>query len=190
MRSIQRFFTLITAAALLLTLAGTADAFWGFGDSRGVDKSGLDLERGYDRNTVVKISGSVAVPPRPLVGRLMALDLDLAGEKMIVVLGPAWYLQDNNLGWKIGDRLTVWGSLAQGRDGRTYLLSQRISAPSGATIVLRGENGSPAWSGGLRGGQPDGVSGGQGQRGGSAGSGSGSGSGGGGGGGAGGGGKR
>ena len=169
MRGIQRFYTLIAAAALLLVLGGTADAFWGFGDSGQQDKSGLDLEKGYDRNTVVKISGSVAVPPRPLVGGLIAVDLNLPGEQIVVVLGPVWYLQNDNLDWKVGDQVTVRGSLAQGKDGRTYLLSQQISIPGGATIELRGENGNPSWSGGLRGGQQGGGSGGQVQRGGSAG---------------------
>ena len=166
MRRIQHFFTLIAVATLLLLLGGTAEASWGFGDSREANKSGLDLEQGYDRNTFVKLSGTVAVPPRPLAGGLIAFDLKLPGEQMVVVLGPAWYLQDDNLDWKVGDQVTVQGSLAQGKDGRTYLLSQRISTPVGATMELRGENGTPSWSSGLRGGQPGGGSGGQVQRGG------------------------
>ncbi len=169
MSSIRRFYSLIAAAALLALLTGTADAFWGFGDSGQQDKSGLDLEKGYDRNTVVKISGPVAVPPRPLAGGLIAVDLNLPGEQIVVVLGPAWYLQDDNLDWKVGDQVTVRGSLAQGKDGRTYLLSERISTPGGSTIELRGENGSPSWSGGLRGGRQGSGSGGQVQRGGGAG---------------------
>ncbi len=169
MSGIQRFYTLIATAALLLVLGGTADAFLGFGDSRESDRSGLDLVQGYDRNTVVKFSGSVAVPPRPLAGGLIAFDLNVPGEQIVVVLGPAWYLQDDNLDWKIGDQVAVRGSLAQGKDGRTYLLSQRISTPGGTTIDLRGENGRPSWSGGLRGGQQGGGSGGQMQRGGAGG---------------------
>ena len=169
MRGIQRFYTLIAAAALLLVLGGTADAFWGFGDSGQQDKSGLDLEQGYDRNTVVKISGPVAVPPRPLAGGLIAVDLNLPGEQIVVVLGPAWYLQDDNLDWKIGDQVTVRGSLAQGKDGRAYLLSQQITTPGGTTIELRGQNGRPSWSGGFRGGQQGGGAGGQVQRGGAGG---------------------
>lgn len=169
MRGIQRFNTLIAVAALLLMLGGTADAFWGFGDSRQQDKSGLDLEQGYDRNTTVKVIGTVAVPPRPVASGLVAFEMNLQGERIVVVLGPAWYLQDDNLDWKVGDQVTVQGSLAQGKDGRTYLLSQRISAPGGATIELRGENGSPSWFGGIRGGQQGGGSGGQVQRGGGAG---------------------
>ena len=169
MRGIQRFYTLIAAAALLLVLGGTADAFWGFGDSGQQDKSGLDLEQGYDRNTVVKISGPVAVPPRPLAGGLIAVDLNLPGEQIVVVLGPDWYLQDDNLDWKIGDQVTVRGSLAQGKDGRAYLLSQQITTPGGTTIELRGQNGRPSWSGGFRGGQHGGGAGGQVQRGGAGG---------------------
>ena len=169
MRSIQRLYILIAAAALLLVLGGTADAFWGFGDSGQQDKSGLDLEQGYDRNTVVKISGPVAVPPRPLAGGLIAVDLNLPGEQIVVVLGPAWYLQDDNLDWKIGDQVTVRGSLAQGKDGRAYLLSQQITTPGGTTIELRGQNGRPSWSGGFRGGQHGGGAGGQVQRGGAGG---------------------
>ena len=169
MRGIQRLYILIAAAALLLVLGGTADAFWGFGDSGQQDKSGLDLEQGYDRNTVVKISGPVAVPPRPLAGGLIAVDLNLPGEQIVVVLGPAWYLQDDNLDWKIGDQVTVRGSLAQGKDGRAYLLSQQITTPGGTTIELRGQNGRPSWSGGFRGGQQGGGAGGQVQRGGAGG---------------------
>lgn len=159
MRRIQCFYGLIAAAALVLLLGGTADAFWGFGDSGQQDKSGLDLEQGYDRNTVVQISGPVAVPPRTLAGGLIAVDLNIQGEKIVVVLGPAWYLQNDRLDWKIGDPVTVRGSLAQGKDGRTYLLSQQVSLPGGATIVLRGETGSPAWSGGFRGGSGGGAGG-------------------------------
>ena len=40
----------------------------------GTGQSGLDLKQGNDRNTVVKISRPVAVPPRSIAGRLMALD--------------------------------------------------------------------------------------------------------------------
>jgi hypothetical protein len=169
MSGIQRFCILIAASALLLVLGGTADAFWGFGDTRGSDKSGLDLERGYDRNTVVKVSGSVAVPPRPLAGGLVVVELNIQNERMVVVLGPAWYLQDDNLDWKIGDQVNVRGSLAQGKDGRTYLLSQQVSVPGGVTIELRDENGNHSWSGGRRGGQQGGGSGGQIQRGGAGG---------------------
>ena len=165
MRDIQSFYILIAAVALLLVLGGTADAFWRVGDSGELNRSGLDLEQGYDRNTVVKISGPVAVPPRPLAGGLIAFDLNIPGEQIVVVLGPAWYLQNDKLDWKIGDQVTVQGSLAQGKDGRTYLLSRRVNVSDGATIELRGENGSPSWFGGLRGGQPGSGSGGQVQRG-------------------------
>ncbi len=70
MGNIQRFYILIAAAVFLVLLGGPADAFWGFGGSGQQDKSGLDLEGGYDRNTVVKVSGNVAVPPARLQAAL------------------------------------------------------------------------------------------------------------------------
>jgi hypothetical protein len=170
MRVIQRFLILIAVAMLPFAGAGTADAFWGFGGAGKPDKSGLDLEQGYDRNTVVKLSGTVAAPPHPFAGDLIAFDLNPAGERMIVVLGPAWYLQDDNLDWKIGDRVTVHGSVARGKDGQTYLLTRQITTPGGTTIELRAENGIPNWSGGFHAGQRGGgVPGGSPQRGGGAG---------------------
>ncbi|MBE0556063.1 MAG: hypothetical protein IH628_02420 [Proteobacteria bacterium] len=169
MRGIRRFSILVAAAVLILAMGGTADAFWGFGDSGQQDKSGLDLERGYDRNTVVKITGPVAVPPRPVARGLIAFEMNLQGERIVVVLGPAWYLQDDNLDWKVGDQVTVRGSLARGKDGRAYLLSQQITTPGGTAIELRGQTGNPSWSGGFRGGQHGRGTGGQVQRGGSAG---------------------
>lgn len=58
-------------------------------------------------------------PPRPLAGGLVVVELNIQNERMVVVLGPAWYLQDDNLDRKIGDQVNVRGSLAQGKDGRT-----------------------------------------------------------------------
>ncbi|MDD2502081.1 MAG: hypothetical protein PHN92_14850, partial [Geobacter sp.] len=52
-----------------------------------------------------------------------------------------------------GDSVTVRGSKAQGKDGRSYLLAQWISSPSGGQLMLRNEAGRPVWSGGFRGGQ-------------------------------------
>lgn len=157
LREARRFYTLIAAATLLVLLGGTAEAFWGFGQSGEPGKSGLDLEQGYDRNTVVTVGGTVAVAPRPLAGGIMAFDLSREGEQVVVVLGPAWYLQDDDLNWKVGSQVTVRGSLAQGKDGRLYLITERILTPNGTTLMLRGGDGTPSWSGQIRSGQQGGA---------------------------------
>jgi hypothetical protein len=167
MREIRRFVLIpfLAALSLLAVWGGRADAFWGFGDPREAERSGLDLAQGYDRNTVVNISGPVAVPPRTIAGGMIAVDLRLPDEQIVVVLGPAWYLQDDDLDWKVGDQVTVRGSLARGKDGRAYLLSQQVTLPGGTTIELRGQSGAPSWSAGGGGGAQTGGAGGQMQRG-------------------------
>ena len=81
----------------------------------------------------------------------------------MVVLGPRWYLQHDDLNWKAGDTISVRGSKAQGKDGLTYLLAEWANGPEGS-LVLRSDAGRPGWSGGFRGQQQSGA--GQAQRGG------------------------
>jgi len=134
----------------LILLQSPAQAFWGFGSAQATDKSGLNLEQGYDRNTVVTITGRVAALPDPSADPV-TVELVAGSERMVVVLGPRWYLQDDNLDWKVGDTLTVRGSRAQGRDGRSYLLSQWVNLPGGGQLMLRSDAGRPGWSGGRSG---------------------------------------
>jgi hypothetical protein len=145
-------FFLIAAAIVVVMLQRPAEAFWGFGSGGEGGASGLDLVQGYDRNTVVTISGRVAAAPDAAADPV-TLELVAGSERFVVVLGPHWYLQDDHLEWKIGDTVTVRGSKAQGKDGRSYLLAQWISSASGGQLLLRNESGRPAWSGGFRGGQ-------------------------------------
>jgi len=55
---------LILLAGTLTVLApAQSQAGWLFGDSTGVGRSGLNLDHGYDRNTVVTVTGRVAAVP-------------------------------------------------------------------------------------------------------------------------------
>jgi len=148
------FFTVV--AIVVVMLQKPAEAFWGFGSGNERDASGLDLVQGYDRNTVVMITGRVAAAPDP-AGDPVTVEVSSGLERFVVVLGPRWYLQDDTLNWKTGEAITVRGSKAQGKDGRSYLLAQQISTASGGQVVLRNESGRPAWSGGARGSQQGGA---------------------------------
>ncbi len=155
--------TVIAAALVALLLSSTAEAFWGFGAGEG---SGLNLIQGYDRNTVTTVTGRVTASPDQGMDPVQ-FEIVAGSERIVTVLGPRWYLQDDDLSWKAGDTVTVRGSLAQGRDGRSYLLAQWVTMPGGRQLVLRSDTGRPGWSGGYRGGtQGDGL---QLQRGGAAG---------------------
>ena len=141
----RNLLSLIPAVIVTMLLQSPAQAFLGFGSGQTADKSGLNLEQGYDRNTVVTITGRVAALPDPSADPV-TVDLTVGGEQMVVVLGPRWYLQDDNLDWKVGDTLTVRGSRAQGRDGRSYLMSQWVNWSGGGQLILRSDAGRPGWS--------------------------------------------
>lgn len=149
MRGYRFLFFLIVAVIVVVMLQRPAEAFWGFGSGGEGGASGLDLVQGYDCNTVVTISGRVAAVPDSSADPV-TLELVAGSERFVVVMGPRWYLQDDHLGWKVADAVTVRGSKAQGRDGRSYLLAQLISSPSGGQLVLRNETGRPGWAGGFR----------------------------------------
>jgi hypothetical protein len=160
---IRHFLLLIAAVIVVVLLHSPAEAFWGFGSGRDGAGSGLDLVQGYDRNTVTTLTGRVAVIPDSTADPV-TVEINTGTQRLVVVLGPRWYLQDDNLDWKVGDSITVRGSRAQGQDGRTYLLAQWVSGISGGQLVLRNDAGRPGWSGGSRGAQQ--TVGGQMQRGG------------------------
>lgn len=141
---------------ILLLLSPAVSHAWSlFGDSSSISASGLDLVQGYDRNTVVTLTGRVAASPDP-ASDPVTMELLVGTEKVTLVLGPRWYLQDDTLEWKNGDTVTARGSKAQGKDGRTYLLTQSIGTAGGGQMVLRSDTGRPGWSGGGGGGQQGG----------------------------------
>jgi len=162
----RHFFFLIAAAIVVVLLQSPAEAFLGFGSGRGGEGAGLDLEQGYDRNTVVTITGRVAVAPDQTADPV-TVEVIAGSERLVIVLGPRWYLQDDYLDWKPGETLSVRGSKAQGKDGRSYLLAQWVKSSSGGQLLLRSQTGQTVWSGGLRNSRPSGT--GQLQRGGSGG---------------------
>jgi hypothetical protein len=147
-----RFIPPFFIVYLLLTLGpvAMADAGWGFGEGKGWGGSGLDLDHGYDVNTVTSVTGRVeAVTERD--ERRSLLEVRLAGENLFLVLGPKWYWAEKGIAVRPNDQITVRGSKAQGKDGSTYILVQRIiNKSTGAEIVLRSESGRPVWSGGGR----------------------------------------
>lgn len=150
---------LLFVVLTLILLQSPAQAFWGFGSDQVTDRSGLNLDQGYDRNTVVTVTGRVAAPPDGSADPV-TVEVSVGNERLVVVMGPRWYLQDDSLDWKAGDTLTVRGSRAQGKDGRSYLLSQWVSLPGGGQLMLRSDSGRPGWSGGRSGSRAGGGTGG------------------------------
>lgn len=140
--------TIITLLCLLALGAApiTAQAFWG---SNGDKQNGLNLDSGYDANTVATISGRVISLQTGDDHRNAQLELESGGIRSMVVLGPQRYWGEHGIAIKTGDEVSVRGSKAQGTDGVVYILAQKITDISqNTTVSLRNESGRPAWSGG------------------------------------------
>lgn len=130
--------------AIIMSPSVAAHAFWGFGDSK---QSGLNLETGYDINTVTTNTGRIVSAEAGDGHGNAQLEMDSGGVRIVVVLGPHHYWVGHGIALKVGDSLTVRGSKAQGADGVIYILAQKITDDSlNTSVSLRNESGCGAWS--------------------------------------------
>lgn len=142
-------FSLLMFIGLLLALSpSAAQAGWWFGGAKG---SGLDLDQGYDQNTVIAVSGTVlSLDQGDDHGAILAV-LKTETETMTLVLGSRAFWRQQELSLSPGDQVSVRGSKAQGQDGVVYLLVQSFSRAGDAeATTLRNSSGRPLWSGGNR----------------------------------------
>ena len=126
---------------------GTAFALFGFGGSD-EGKSGLDFTKGYDINTVTTITGRVVSLPQPREHEPTIIEISTGKEKLHVYVGPAAFWEKKGIPVRINDEVSVKGSKAQGRDGKVYLLTQKLTnRTTGSNLEMRNDKGEPAWSG-------------------------------------------
>jgi len=140
---------LALSAATICILTATAHAGFGFGFGGGDEgKSGLDLNRGYDINTVTTVTGKVTSVPQnsDLGGVTLAI---MSGEEIInLYVGPGAYWAENGIPVRLHDDISAKGSRSQGKDGKNYLLTQKlVNRSSGAQVDLRNEKGEAGWLG-------------------------------------------
>jgi hypothetical protein len=161
---ISRIITL--AVVLNCLLIGTAFAGFSFGGGD-LGKSGLDFNKGYDVNTVTTVSGKVASSPRTDEKEHVFVNVKSGGETISLSLGPKSYWESKGIPLHPNDDITAKGSKAQGKDGITYLLVQKLTnKTTGSQMGLRNDRGGPAWSGQNGGGMGGGGMGGGGMGGG------------------------
>jgi hypothetical protein len=134
--------TILLAAILILPLSAQG-SWWG----GGADRDELDLDSGYDVNTVTTVRGRITAlsldGPQPQA----QVELAAGAGSVTVVLGPRSYWSEHGIALRLDDQVTVRGSKAQGRGGVVYLLAQRLSVESrGQEIALRNESGRPVWA--------------------------------------------
>lgn len=142
MKPVKKIIPLLALLSLLLPAA--AQAFWGNSDNQ----SGLNLESGYDVNTVATVTGRVVAMTAGDERHNVQCEVENNGARTVVVLGPQRYWAEHGIAVKIGDDVTVRGSKAQGKDGVVYFLAQKITDSSqNSSVALRNESGRPAWAG-------------------------------------------
>jgi hypothetical protein len=143
-----RLFSIALSALMLnLLLSGAAFALFGFGGSD-TGKSGLDFTKGYDVNTVTTLSGRATTAPQTGEKGEVFVEIGNRDGKFSLYLGPGSFWEKNGIPISPNDDLSAKGSIAQGKDGKVYLLTQKLSNRStGAKLELRDDKGAPAWSG-------------------------------------------
>lgn len=154
-------FFMLFALCLNVLAAGSAWAGFGFGGGN-LGKSGLDFTKGYDINTVTTVSGSVLSSPRTEENGNVFVDIKTATGVVTLSVGKSSEWEKKELHLRPNDQVSAKGSQAQGKDGKTYLMVQKLdNRSSGGQAVLRNERGGPTWmgvnSGGMTGGPGGGM---------------------------------
>jgi hypothetical protein len=111
-------------------------------------KSGLDFTGGFDVNTVSTVTGRVTSLPNPSGKENIIVEIKSGNETHNISVGPGSYWEKKGITINVNDELSVKGSKAQGHDGKSYVISQKIvNKTTGAQVELRNDKGEPAWSG-------------------------------------------
>ena len=106
------------ALCLVLLTVGSSQAFWPFGSGGSDGGSGLDLDKGYDVNTVTTVKGKVLAINLQEGGGPLLIELRSSVGALFVVAGPRWFWKENGIPVLVGDELTGRGSLTEGKDGQ------------------------------------------------------------------------
>jgi hypothetical protein len=110
---------------------------------------GSPINPGFDRNTVIQVTGTASQVDIVARGGPSTLRLDTSTESFTVMLGPGWYLTEIRADIRPGDPLTVEGSKMMDRRGSLHLVTAKITNQrTGVVLTLRDEAGRPLWMSG------------------------------------------
>jgi len=128
------------AGAMLPIPAGAAAQGWWWGSP---------INPGFDRSTVIRVSGTVARVSFDARSGPATLTLECPRDTYMVILGPGWYLRQLDADIREGDPLTVEGSKMMDRGGNLHLVAARVTNDRTAAVLeLRDDTGRPRWMGG------------------------------------------
>lgn len=106
--------------------------------------------RAYDPRTVETVKGEVVgvekIPSRGGKGYGVHLTLKTEKETLTVEVGPGWYVEKQPVKIEVGDILKIRGSRVTSQDKPAIIAAEIRKGDQ--ILMLRDENGIPAWSGG------------------------------------------
>lgn len=110
---------------------------------------GSPVNPGFDRNTVIQVTGTAAQVDLVRRGGPCTLSLQTPTERFTVMLGPGWFLSEQNADIQDGDPLVIEGSKMMDRRGHLHLVAARVTNQrTSAVLTLRDETGRPVWMSG------------------------------------------
>jgi len=140
---------LVTLCAVLVFATTTLGQ--GRGQGRGSQGWGIKAEyqRLFDPTTLTTIQGEVLAIenfiPRKGMGQGMHLKLKTGQDTISVHLGPAWFLENQDIVIAMKDVITVTGSKIV-FDGASAIIASEVTKGD-QVLVLHDKNGIPAWAG-------------------------------------------
>jgi hypothetical protein len=116
---------------------------------------GSPINPGFDRNTVIRVSGTVLRVSFDVRSGPAMFTLQCPRDTYTVMLGPARYFAQRRPDIQEGDPVTVEGSKMMDRAGNLHLVAARLTNErTGAVLELRDDAGRPLWMVGPRPGPP------------------------------------
>ena len=141
---------LATILLLLLTLIAYSSAHrQGIGRRQGSWDSGSPYSRLYNPQTVETMSGVVESIEKFTPSKGMSYGVHVVlktdREAIVVHLGPAWFIDNQDPKIGLGDRVEIMGSRIV-FEGKPALIAATVTK-DGEILTLRDASGVPVWSG-------------------------------------------
>jgi hypothetical protein len=147
----KRIMAMMTTAMMMgLLTASTVTAQHHMGRGSGGWGMGSPYQRLYNPKTLAILTGEVVAidSVMPMGGMSGGVHLKVrtsSNEVMSVHLGPAWYLENQEVTLQIKDKIQIKGSKIT-FDGKPALIAAEVKKGN-QTLTLRDASGFPVWSG-------------------------------------------
>ncbi|HMK61328.1 MAG TPA: hypothetical protein VK452_09335 [Dissulfurispiraceae bacterium] len=111
------------------------------------DNEGNESWEGYDENTEITISGTLADFGREMRGPVIVM-LRAGAKDYRVITGPPWFISEQGFEFQRGRLYEITGSKFFSRDGQLLLVASRMKDLStGKVIRFRDSDCMPVWKG-------------------------------------------